>query len=155
MKPQTSNWNPWPAAIIGFFAFAIAGCAAFVVFCCRHPADLVAVDYYDQEMRYQDQIDRIYRAHASQPMSVQYDRAQQLIVISLPAGHSNAVGTVQLYRPSSSSLDQTMPLQPDSAGVQTINAKSLLPGLWKVRVCWRLGGRDFFREQSLVIGGTG
>src|SRR5215831_17336740 len=103
-EPQTTwrSWNPWTISIIAFFTVAIIGCGTFIAFCSRHPADLVAADYYEQEVRYQSQIDRLQ--HAQQPtpsVAVTYDARTKLISIALPPNHSQhqASGTIQLYRP--------------------------------------------------------
>jgi hypothetical protein len=147
--------NPWPVAITAFFAVAILGCGTFVAYCNRHPADLIAADYYEQEMRYQGQIERIQRAQQrAQLASITYDAASRHILIALPhQTHANTVGTIQLYRPSALNLDRQLKLEPAANGTQTIDAGGLLPGLWKVRVSWTSGNQDYFIDRQVVIGG--
>jgi nitrogen fixation protein FixH len=60
-------------------------------------------------------------------------------------------GQIQLYRPSAINLDRTLKLDLDSHGIQTIDAASLRPGLWKVRVSWSVDNRQFFIDQKVVI----
>ena len=146
------TWNPWPASIIIFFAIAIVGCGVMVAFCSRHPVDLVAADYYEEEIRYQAQMDSIQR---TQPASIKYDPAAKNIRISLllPKSPTGATGSIQLYRPSSINLDQQFKLEPDANGVQTIDTSALSPGLWLVRVSWTVEKKDYFLEQRVVIGG--
>jgi nitrogen fixation protein FixH len=158
MHEQTKirrSWNPWPISIIAFFTVAIVGCGTFIAFCSRHPADLVAADYYEQEVRYQSHIERLQ--HAQQPAAtavVTYDAKAKLISIALPPNHSQtkASGTIQLYRPSATNLDRQLKLAPDEQGLQTIDASSLLPGLWKIRVSWTADEKDYFLDQKIVIG---
>ena len=149
------SWNPWPICIIAFFTVAIIGCGTFITFCSRHPADLVAADYYEQEIRYQSHIARLQ--HAQQPAAramVTYDAKTKLISIALPLNYpqTKASGTIQLYRPSATNLDRQLKLAPDEHGLQTINASSLLPGLWKVRVSWTADEKDYFLDEKIVIG---
>jgi hypothetical protein len=149
--------NPWPICIIAFFAVAIIGCATFIVFCSRHPADLVAADYYEQEVRYQGQMDRIQHVEqGAQPATVIYNAATRRIIVSLPPQQSpsRTSGKIQLYRPSASDLDRVVKLQPNQFGVQTIDASTLVPGLWKVRVSWEVDAREYFVDQKLVIAAT-
>jgi hypothetical protein len=144
--------NPWPVSIIVFFAIAIIGCTTLVTFCSRHPADLVAADYYEQEIRYQGRLDRLQ--HASQPdhqAAVSYDSATRLISISLPHGLAHPKGDVQLYRPSAGNLDRQLKLQPSANGLQTIDATTLAPGLWRVRVSWTVDQQDYFVDQKIII----
>lgn len=149
------RWNPWPVSIIAFFTLAIIGCGSFIAFCSRHPADLVTSDYYEQEVRYQGQIDRLQRAQErGQLASVSYDGEHQRICISLaPApSQTNAGGNIQLYRPSAVNQDRQVKLQTDLNGRQTIDAAQLAPGLWKVRVSWTADGQDYFLDRKVVVG---
>lgn len=149
------QWNPWPISIIAFFSIAIIGCGTFITFCSRHPADLVAPDYYEQEVRYQGQMDRLQ--HAQQPATsaaITYDPATKVISISLPpqVAQAKPFGSIQLYRPSATDLDRQIKLAIDDRGVQKVDASSLLPGLWKVRVSWSVEQEEFFLDQKIVIG---
>src|SRR5215471_8865308 len=97
-QPKRS-FNPWPVSIIAFFAVAICCAVGFVIFCSRQTTDLVAADYYEQEVRYQDQLDRVHRAASLQaPATVDYDNAVRRITISLPADHvqQSPKGWIQL-----------------------------------------------------------
>ncbi len=51
----------WPGGFFILFGGYIAG---FIVFASRQKMDLVRNDYYDQEIRYQQQIDRVQRTAA-------------------------------------------------------------------------------------------
>jgi len=154
-EAKKSSFNPWPVSIIVFFVFAICGVVTFVTYCTRHHVDLVATDYYDQEVRYQDQLDRANRATSLQaPAKVDYNTATRLITVSLPADHlqPSLKGWIQLYRPSAAKLDQKLPLALDHAGRQVIDGKILTDGLWHVRISWNLNGADYYFDQKLLIG---
>lgn len=148
-----TGWNPWPAGIIAFFITAIVGCAAFVVFCSMHPTDLVAADYYEQEVRYQGQMERIQRANEFGAMaSIRIDSETRQVVITLPPHHAQAAsGTVHFYRPSQAALDQRLPLDVDERGTQRVSSSDLRPGLWNVKVSWKVEGREYFLNQALEI----
>jgi hypothetical protein len=154
--PNSPNrWNPWPVSIVAFFVVALIGCGTFVAYCNRHPADLVAADYYEQEVRYQGQIDRLQHAQqAGQAASVSYDPASKCIRLVLPPNSSpaHAAGTIQLYRPSAIKMDRQVNLATDAQGLQSIDAAGLAAGLWKVRVSWTVAQQDYFIDQKLVIG---
>jgi nitrogen fixation protein FixH len=154
-KTDKPPFNPWPVGIIVFFTMAICGAVTFVIYCSRHQADLVAADYYEQEIRYQDQIDRANRATSLQaPANVDYNSDTHLITVSLPAGHlqESLKGWIQLSRPSAASQDQKLPLAVDANGRQQIDGKILSDGLWHVRISWNLNGTDYYFDQKLVIG---
>jgi hypothetical protein len=149
------SFNPWPVAIIAFFSVAVCAAVSFVIYCSRQEENLVTTDYYEQEVRYQDQMDRINQAASLQaPARINYDAAKRSIAVALPEDHARQApkGWVQLYRPSAASLDRKLNLQLDANGVQNIDAATLANGLWHVRVSWTLNGTDYFYDQKLVIG---
>lgn len=150
----TTSFNLWPISITTFFSAAILGCGAFIAFCSRHPADLISPNYYEEEVRYQGQIDRLqHTQERAQLASVAYEVANKRITISLPVGtaQAKAAGKIQLYRPSAANLDRQIELAPNPDGVQVIDAAALVPGLWKVRVSWTVGDRDYFMDQKIII----
>jgi len=150
--PAATRFNPWPYAILAWFAFAITVAAVFTAFAVRQEFDLVQPDYYEEELRHQRRIDSAKRtALLGGAVSVQFEREAQRLRVSFPAAHSDAVGEVHLYRPSDAGLDVRMPVEPGSSGVQSFNAAGLQSGLWKVRVQWTAGGEEFFLEQPVVI----
>jgi hypothetical protein len=153
--PAPCRWDPWPVCIIAWFTLAILGCGTFIVFSSRYPADLVAPDYYEQEVRYQGQIERIQRARQRAHLaSVTYDASRKLIRIAMPPGQDlgGATGSIQLYRPSAMDQDRQFQLKPGRDGLQTIETANLQPGLWEVRVSWTVGRQDYFIDQRVVIG---
>jgi hypothetical protein len=152
--PRSTRWNPWPVAIIAFFVVAVISAVSFVVFCNRNPADLIASDYYDQEIRFQGQIDRVERTQIAAPgATVHYDASNNAITITLPPEHASAqpTGNIDLYRPSALAQDQHLKLAISAAGQQQIDASKLAGGLWKVRVHWSAAGKDYFLDQKIVV----
>jgi len=150
----STRWNPWPVCIITFFTFAIIGCVSFVAFCTLHPSELVAEDYYEQEIRYQSQMDRVEMVRATGSLaSIRYNADHKQITISIPGSDDSPqpTGKVDLYRPSAANLDQSIKLEIDAQGKQQIDATKLQPGLWKVKVTWSAGGKDYFLDQKVRI----
>jgi nitrogen fixation protein FixH len=152
--PSPSRWNPWPVSIVTFFSLAILGCTTFVVFCSRHSADLISPNYYEDEVKYQGQIDRLQHTQQQAPLaSVRYDALSKIITLSLPPEHTQAKpsGQIHLYRPSAAALDRQVRLDLNASGIQMIDAGSFRPGLWKVRVSWIVANREYFIDQPVVI----
>ena len=148
--------NPWPTAIIGFFAFFISAVVSFIVFAVRHPMDLVRPDYYEAEVRYQRHFDSLQRTQlVAAEVKVAYDAVQQCVSIALPAAHRLAGlnGHVQFYRPSDAGLDHVIPLAVDPTGRQQVDVRTLRHGLWKVRVHWQVKDAEFFCDRAVVLAG--
>ena len=145
--------NPWPIGLVVFFIVFAAYIVGFVVFASRQKMDLVREDYYDQEIRFQQQIDRVHRTVAVLANAdIDYDRAGDLVTLSLPSvQHHEISGTVSFYRPSDASLDTDVKLGLDLAGHQSVNVRALRAGLWKVRVQWQATGQEYVFEKPIVI----
>jgi nitrogen fixation protein FixH len=146
--------NPWPVGLVLFFIVFAAYIIGFVIFASRQKMDLVRNDYYDQEIRFQKQIDRVNRTEPMRSnVGLDYDAAQKSIRIRLPraAEGNGRSGSVSFYRPSDASLDTTAALAVDAQGTQRLDVGGLRPGLWKVRVAWSSEGREYFFEKPVDI----
>jgi hypothetical protein len=144
MKPKR---NFWPYAIILYFVIFIGAMTAWIVFATRNDQELVRKDYYEQELKYQGELERTTRASVL-PVTVAYDSSTKQISIALPANAET--GTIYFYRPSRASLDRELPLAL-SDGAQTIDVSKFEQGLWKLRLAWKAGGVEFRRDESLVL----
>jgi|WetSurMetagenome_2_1015567.scaffolds.fasta_scaffold295999_2 nitrogen fixation protein FixH len=148
------RFNPWPIGIVAFFVLFISTTAGLIVFVSSQREDLVAPDYYEQEVRYQRQMERRDRTKAlAGDIRVDHDDALRQLVITLPAEHAqrHPEGRIDLYRPSSAGLDRHVKLEVGPQGTQTLDAQALRPGLWKVRIQWTVGGQEFYADQSVVV----
>lgn len=139
MNFQAIRANPWPYAIIGWFLLFGSGMAAWLMVAVRNDPELVRADYYDQEIAYQKQIDRLNRtAGVQSEVSVSYESAQQQIALRLPAAHvgGKPLGSIRFYRPSNAKLDFELPLALDAMGAQRIPPADSRAGCGK---CARIG----------------
>jgi hypothetical protein len=155
MNAETNTTrNLWPVGIIVACALFVAGTAGLIVMACAQKNDLVRPDYYEQELRFQNQIDRTERTRrVAGQASVAYDTARQCITVSLPPEHAGQPvwGSVELYRPSAAKMDRAVKLEPDAQGVQRLDATGLAPGLWRVRVSWTVEKEDYYLEQKVIV----
>lgn len=154
MKPDTDQRSFWPYGLIITFVVFIGLIVSFVVVAVRSDMDLVRDDYYEQEVRYQEQIDREARTAAvGTQVKVTYDANAANVELQIPAEHAarHASGTVKLYRPSDASLDKEMPLATNAAGMQKLDVAQLTAGLWRVQVVWRVEGDEFSASDHFII----
>ena len=149
-----SKFNPWPSGIIAAFALFFSGVATVVVIAATHREHLVSANYYEQELKFQGQIDAAARAWKSGATIVN-DSAAGVVAITLPAARMAhpVSGRVEFYRPSAPELDREFPLEPTSDGTQTLDVSRLASGPWLVRVKWSAGGESYFLEQKITVAG--
>lgn len=142
--------NPWPYAIILYFVVFVSAIATWITFAVRNDHELVRKDYYEQELKFQADIDGQARAATTQ-VSVDYDSSRQRVIISLPAAAPK--GAIYFYRPSNAKLDRQIALAVDK-GQQTVDVTRFESGLWKVRLIWTAGGVEYRHNATLVLAPT-
>ena len=150
--PARPRREPWPLAILAFFAATLLLVIGFVAWSSSQPFELVSRDYYARELAHQQQIDDMQRA-GNRPVPVRIRRTQDGRAIDLDLGASEPVdnGEIWLYRPSNAAWDRTLPLEIDHDGHQRIDTAGMQPGLWKVRIQWTEGGKTFYAEDTAMI----
>lgn len=153
---RPAPWNPWPWALSGFLALFFTAAVSFIAFAVGQDMDLVRPDYYDQEIRYQEHLDRVERTrHLGGGPGLEERFGEGQLVFRLPASQAGAAatGSLKLYRPSNARLDRTVALEPDVGGRQVIPVAGLAPGLWRVQAIWRVKDQEFGADWTLVVPG--
>jgi hypothetical protein len=154
MKPPTTTRNFWPYGIIATLVVFACGLAVIAVTAVRQNMDLVRNDYYEADLRYQTQIDRLNRtARLADETAIEFHAAERTIELRLPSGHGarQPSGRIQIYRPSDAALDRQVELATDTTGAQRIDAREMVSGLWKLKITWQVGGEEFFVDRVVVI----
>src|ERR1700759_3878517 len=91
LKPRR---NPWPIAIVVFFIGFFLFTAGLVVFASRQKMDLVRGDYYDEEIRYQEQLNRMNSTlPIANQVAIRYGPQTRRITVSLPASQAQHKAT--------------------------------------------------------------
>jgi len=154
MSATNSRFNPWPWSILGFFIFLISTIIAFVSFALGQNMQLVTKDYYERELRYQQEIDQSENAAVfGDKVGIKFDAPSQTVALKVPEAlvAAGLEGTVEFYRPSNKELDFTAPLMPQPNGQQIIDVSELEDGFWRLRMHWRAEGKAFLYRDSIVI----
>ncbi|MDX1908790.1 MAG: FixH family protein [Bacteroidia bacterium] len=139
------NWGTRIALVYGTFVVLIV---SMVFASTRERWQLVTDEYYSEELKYEERIERMRQAQAlPSPLKVSYRRADQVIVVAYPGP---ATGTIHLYRPSDAGSDQVHTIAPVD-GHQEISTAGLLPGLWRVQVTWDHDGVGYYAETVLNL----
>jgi nitrogen fixation protein FixH len=155
MNAPNPGRNLWPLGIVSAFGVFIAGTAGLIGLSLSQRSDLVSADYYEQEIRHQQQMERLDRTQRlGAETALRYDAALRHLEVRVPVAHVRAGlrGGIHLYRPSAAGLDRRLKLEPDADGLQTVDLSETPVGLWKVRVSWTAAGQEFFLDQKLVVG---
>ena len=142
------NWGT--KITLSFIAF-VSIIITMVVISMRQDISLVAKDYYVQEIAYQDQINRIRNNEdlGEFKTEVTYDRDKNEILLNAP-GADQMNGKIYFFRPSDASLDKKYTIRIQN-GKQVFLASDFERGLWRVKVNWQQGEKEFYTEKVLIL----
>lgn len=131
--------------IIGFVVLIIT----LVVISVRMDGiELVTENYYEEEIKYQEQIDKENSALRLDREVMSYDANSKSVLLDLPKG---ATGKLQLFRPSDSNLDQELTITAANEGPTLIPVENLKAGYWKFQLNWTEGGKDYYEEKKIDL----
>ena len=144
----------WEYTVAAFFVLFIVGVLVVVFMTLDDRNDLVVEHYYDAEIQYQRQIDRVERtqALAEQP-SIQLTGAGIRIGFPRLFSSTDLTGLIHIYRPDDKRMDLSFPVGPDTANVQLIPAGLFQPGRWNVQLRWSGAGVEYYSEERIVVSG--
>ena len=145
------NWG-WGIAIF-FITFSVV-LIGFIILSTLNRFDLVSKDYYNEEIGYQKQIDRIARSQTlGQSLTWHYDKMNQIITINFPATTDprKITGKIVFFRPSDAKQDRLISVQPDSHGWQKIDVHMLSSGFWRMKIFWQSESSEFYHEEQVII----
>ncbi|MBK8552055.1 MAG: FixH family protein [Ignavibacteria bacterium] len=137
--------------IISFILFA-AGIITMAAISISRSTDLVSENYYEQEIKYQDQIDILKDSFfLDEKISITTDI--DFIILKIPdmKDLQNLKGEIHFYRTSDAKKDFKINFNPDSEGIQKVSAAELDKGLWKVKLSLTDGGKKYFVEKNIFI----
>lgn len=150
-KKEQKEWK-WPLGIFLFYMTFVVGTLSFVFFTFTQETDLVVEQYYEATITWQDHIDRSERAlNLDEPLRVEQTGSYVDIIFPANMVDEGLSGTVHLYRPSGSSMDVKIPVNPDEEGVQRINLEGRAKGLWTVKIDWDHHQTGYFAESRLYL----
>ena len=131
--------------IIGFVAFIMT---LVVISVRQDDIHLVTENYYEKEIKYQEQIEREKSAAALDRVVLEFEESTKTILLNLPVGSK---GDLQLFRPSDARLDQKLPLEIKSPGKIAIPLENLRSGYWRVQLTWTENGVEYYEEKKINL----
>lgn len=144
----------WPSGIVVVFTFFVLFKVAFIIFSKFHNVDLVSSNYYQQEINYQQQIERQKRTRSIlKNIHCVYEKSEELLQIRFPANmvKGNIAGDIHLFRPSDAKQDKWYSLSLDVSGKQKIDVSNFAHGLWRIKIKWIMQAKEYYYEENIVF----
>lgn len=143
------NWGVSIAIFYGTFVVVLIG---FVFYSATLEYDLVADDYYDKELKYQEQIDKIKRSKSlHDKLTVATNKNAVKLQFPRYIDRKELSGKIYFYRPSDKSLDFYLPVSADNENKQIVPTQELKHGLWTLKVDWAMKDSTFYDEFTVVF----
>jgi hypothetical protein len=139
----------WGKGIVITLIVFISLMVGLVTICVKQDdIHLVTQNYYEEEIKYQDQIEKMINANSLDYKVLIYDNQLKKVDLHLPVGSK---GTMHLFRPSDARLDQKIDFDVTNTNANAFDLKSLKPGYWKLKLTWSENGVDYFHEEKINI----
>ena len=143
------NWGTGIALVYSIFALSMV---AMAIQSTKHDVGLVKKDYYEDDIHYQTHYVKMQNARQlTTDLKIALDTTGSVIVLHFPTDLSKPMGKVLLFRPSQTGADVEIDILTNAQNSMEIPTKSLKSGLWKIKVDWQATGKDFYKEQPLMI----
>lgn len=137
-------------SVFVFIAFMVW----MLIYAFQQEVNLVAEDYYKQEIAYQQQIDKIKNSkRLLEEPKITYRSLDDIVILQYPKllAKSKVTGELLFFRPSSAKLDKSFVIKLDEEGKQYINVSTLPAGNWKVKLTWSDIDKEYYLEKSVFI----
>ena len=143
----------WGTGIVIAFVLFIAFILYFVVNMIgndKYDHDLVTEEYYEQELKFQDEIDKLKNAKTLK-QDITYNKTNEGLVIVFPndLNIEDIKGKVFLYRPSNKQLDFETSISLSKPQL-LIPDERLVDGRWNIIVDWQYNGKSYLYKEDIV-----
>jgi hypothetical protein len=145
------NWGN--SIVLAFILFA-AFIFTLVGICVNQEVSLVSENYYQQEIEFDQQIQRLANTNdLKDKPDINYSSSDTTLSIKFPDSilAKDVRGTIQMFRPSDAHLDVAYNLTLDPSGFQKVDLSSLRKGLWTCKFNWIYQGKEYFAEKNIVL----
>ncbi len=138
------NWGN--RIVLAFILFA-AFIGYMVVKAFQEDFDLVAEDYYAQEINYQQKLNKLSNT-ANDGKAVLVKQRGGEIQLTFP--DEEATGSIHFYHPSRKIFDRTFEISLTDQ-MQKIDRSELIAGSYRVNISWKTGEEDYYQQSSIYI----
>ena len=114
--------------------------------------DLVSENYYEKEIKYQEQIDRETNS-LSLKTDIQIVKNRDYIEMVYPVNFigTEISGTINFFKPDDAALDYTLEVRSSDINNQIINTRAFKQGWWEMQVNWTYQGIDYYKSEKILL----
>jgi len=151
---KKKNGRLWPIGIFIVYLTFVGMFIAIYIIGSGQKNDLVAHNYYEQELKYQQRIDAMknVRALGVYP-NVVYDKINHLVKVQMPDLFISAdlKGKILFSRADDAALDFKQPLMLNTKAEQVIRVNDRKPGRWACAISWQNASKNYYWKTVLIF----
>ncbi len=131
----------------------MTGILILVYKCSKQQVDLVSPTYYEQELKYSEQITKKKNSLLlMNDLKIEYDKSNHEVIFSFPPVElKNLSGNINFYKPDNAALDFSKSVFADALFKQTVETSGMAHGYWNVKVNWSSGSTPYYSETKIFI----
>lgn len=137
MNPNRS----WPWAITGVFMVFCTFMVIFAIYAKSNKIELVAPNYYEREIKYQETIDQENQYITwNNKFKIQQNAEELILQLETPISDF-IIGDVVFYKPNNKASDRKYPIVLDNAGRMSISKADLEKGNAQIEIDFEYAGK--------------
>ena len=146
---RTSSRSFWGKGIAATYIIFVIVTLSMTYAMMTKDVDLVSTNYYEKEIKYQDQINKINNTKKLAE-GLKFELTPGAVVFTFPK-LGDITGEYTFYRPSDSKKDFKIKIKADKDNKQAIDVSTFQKGYWKVKIEWKSGGVEYYNEEQIII----
>lgn len=112
--------------------------------------DLVTEDYYQQELDFQNIINK--KANANKlPEGLTYKLNGKKVSFSFPSNQQDIEGHINIYRPSNKNFDRIVEIELDEENKIDLDLVDSPNGLYKMKIDWTNESIGYYMEKDIYL----
>ena len=142
------NWGTGIAIFYGAFMVIMI---TFVIMSRDVDHSLVMDNYYEADINYQDHKDKVANSKALKTDLIISKVSGKEVKFQFPDVPGQIAGEVLFYKPDDKLKDFKVTVKADASGLFNVKTVNLVPGLWRLKVEWKAGNKQFYTEKELYL----
>jgi hypothetical protein len=142
----------WAIAVPTFYITFVLLMVGVLIFSTFNKVELVDQNYYDKEIVYEKQIDKIRRTNAL-PEKLLVSSGNGFVLIQFPKSidKNKLSGKIVFFKPSESKQDFFTNINPDNENKMIFGTDKISKGFWRIKIDWASGDSTYYNEEVVVL----
>jgi nitrogen fixation protein FixH len=144
----------WGYRILIIYISFVLMISFLIYLCSGQRSDLVSEDYYNQEIKFQEQVEKIRNAaDGHKKISINFNRKENLVDFRFPPAEKpgSTSGNIRFFKPDNASEDFVTAIHTNAENGQIISTAAIHSGKWLVKISWTDGIKEYYQEDGLYI----